>query len=78
MYLRALVIFLALTASAFAQQQPSDIDQVLALTKAQRNQFLDSFNNAAVKVDALTADLAKANARIKELEDKAKETKPNE
>lgn len=78
MYLRALVLLLAFTAPAFTQQQPKDIDSILALVRAQRNQFLDSFNDAAVKVDSLTNDLAKANARIKELEDKAKEVKPNE
>lgn len=78
MYLRTLILLLAFIAPVFAQQQPKEIDSILALTKAQRNQFLDSFNDAAVKVDTLTNDLARANARIKELEDKVKEVKPNE
>lgn len=56
--------------SALAQQQPSTCP-TLPLVQSQRNQFLDSFNEAAVKIDTLTAELAKANARIKELEPKS-------
>jgi hypothetical protein len=70
MYLRWLLVLLALSTPAFAQQQPAKDCPTLVLTQTQRNQFLDAFNDAAVKVDALTADLAKAQAKIKELESK--------
>lgn len=74
--MKALIAVLSLLAAtpALAQQQPSTCP-TLPLVQAQRNQFLDSFNEAAIKVDTLTAELAKANTRIKELEPKPEEKK---
>lgn len=54
-----------------------EIERQLELTKIQRNQFLDEFNKAAVKIDTMTEELTKANALIKELEAKV-EPKPEE
>lgn len=64
--------FLLTSTAALAQQQPdaATLQRILASTQAQRNQFLDAFNAASARVDALTDDLARAQARIKELETK--------
>ena len=84
MYMRiicALLLLLLGNATVSIAQQGPDAAQsaaVLEMTRAQRNQFLDAFNAASAKINALTEDIAKANARIKELEIKAEPTKPND
>lgn len=71
------VAFFMLLTSAVAQQQPDSAlaPTILELTRAQRNQFLDAFNEASAKINALTEENGKAKMRIKELEAKAKEQK---
>jgi hypothetical protein len=75
----ALVALLASSSIAIAQQttpDPAIVQRVLETTKAQRNQFLDAFTAAAARVDALSEELTKANAKIKELEDKQNQASP--
>lgn len=75
--MKAIILSLLLVPSIAFAQQPTDSQRQLELTKIQRNQFLDEFNKAAVKIDTMTEELTKANARIKELEAKV-EPKPKE
>lgn len=80
--IRKVVLVAALFAitPAFAQQQPPAADpailqRVLATTQAQRNQLLDALNVSDARIAATAEDLAKAQARIKELEAKPAEPK---
>jgi hypothetical protein len=65
-----LTAILLMSMEAHAQQQPDPavLQRLLASTQAQRNQFLDALTAASVRVEVLTDDLTKAQARIKELE----------
>lgn len=76
MYLRSLLLLLALTTPAFAQQPDSIfLQKAITAVQTQRNLAMDTAAVAEAKVAQLTEDLAKAQARIKELEDKANEHK---
>lgn len=76
MYLRAFVLLVALTLPANAQQpDPVFLQRAIAAVQAQRNVAMDAAAVAEAKVAALTDDLAKAKARIKELEPKGEENK---
>lgn len=76
MYLRSLLLLLALTAPASAEQPDSVfLQKAITAVQTQRNLAMDTAAVAEAKVAQLTEDLAKAQARIKELEDKANEHK---
>lgn len=63
------VAMLLLTSSAFAQQQdPEFLKRALVALQSQRNLAWDAAAGAEVKLIELREELAKANARIKELE----------
>lgn len=71
MYLRALLILLALSSVASAQQaDPAFLQRAITAVQMQRNLALDAQAVAEARVAALTEDLAKAQAHIKELESK--------
>lgn len=72
MYLRSLLLLLALGGPAFAQQpDPIFLQKAIAAVQTQRNLAMDTAAVAEAKVAQLTEELTKAQARIKELEDKA-------
>lgn len=74
------ILFLAslLSTPAFAQQpDPAVLQRAITVLQAQRNQALDSAASEAVRAEGLSDDLAKARARIKELEPKP-EQKPEQ
>lgn len=63
------VAMLLLTSSAFAQQQdPEFLKRALVALQSQRNLAWDTAAGVEVKLTELKEELAKANARIKELE----------
>jgi hypothetical protein len=69
-----------LSTPAFAQQSdPAFLNRAIAVLQAQRNQALDSVAAERARADGLSDDLAKAQARIRELEPKpeAKAPPPN-
>lgn len=72
--LRVFVLFSALLLSsvAFAQQQPDPafLQKAIAALQIQRNQALDAYVVDEAKIATLNEEIAKANARIKELEPK--------
>lgn len=69
MYLRIIFIWLALTASATAQQaDPAFLQRAITAVQTQRNLAMDAQAVAEAKLSALTEELTKAQARIKELE----------
>jgi hypothetical protein len=49
---------------------PAILQRVLATTQAQRNQLLDALNVSDARTAGLADELAKAQARVKELEPK--------
>lgn len=71
---RALILVLLLgMSSAAAQQQPADpafLQRAVTALQAQRNQALDAAAAHEARAAGLADDLAKAQARIKELEPK--------
>ena len=66
----AIAAALSLAAPAFAQQQPDPafLQRALGSMQAQRNQAMDALAVSEAKSAGLADDLAKAQARIKELE----------
>lgn len=71
--MKRLALLLALLASpAFAQQQPDPalLQKVIGSMQAQRNQAQDTAAVAEARAAMLSDELAKAQARIKELEPK--------
>jgi TolA-binding protein len=73
-----LLLFLTWTASVFAQQQQSDtvaVQRMLAILQNQRNQVMDVAASHEARATALADELAKAQARIKELEARPAEPK---
>jgi hypothetical protein len=71
--MKRLAILLLLAASpAFAQQQPDAqfLQRAIVALQTQRNQALDAAAGAEARAAGLADDLAKAQARIKELEQK--------
>jgi hypothetical protein len=72
-----ILILLAAAGSARAQQpDPVYLQRLLAAVEVQRNNAWNSQAMAEAKVSELTEALAKANARIKEIEE-AKAEKPD-
>lgn len=66
------VLFLLLASPAFAQQAPDPafLQRALTALQTQRNVAMDSAAVAEAKLAAMADELAKAQARIKELEPK--------
>lgn len=74
--LGASLVLLASTASA--QQQapdPAFLQRALSVMQAQRNQAMDTAAVQQARADGLADELAKAQARVKELEPKPDEKK---
>lgn len=75
MIIRKILIAATLMAAvaAYAQQQPDPavMQRAMNVLQAQRNQAFDQAATAEVRAAGLADDLAKAQARIKELEPKA-------
>lgn len=78
--MKKLVLLLSITISTpvFAQQPPlppapTFLERAIASVQTQRNVALDAQAVAEAKLAILTEELAKANAKIKELEPKPKE-----
>lgn len=77
--MKRLAIVLALISTpAFAQQQPDPafMQRALAALQNQRNTAMDSAAAAEAKAAGLADDLAKANARITDLEKPKSEPAP--
>jgi len=74
MRLLAVAAALSLVSPAFAQQQPDPafLQRALASMQSQRNQAMDALAVSEAKSAGLADDLAKAQIRIKELDDKTK------
>lgn len=72
--MRYLAVALVLIATpALAQQQPADpvfMQRAIQALQAQRNQAQDAQAIETARATGLSDDLAKAQARVKELEDK--------
>jgi hypothetical protein len=70
--MKKLIVLLSLISSpAFAEQpDPAFMQRAIAALQNQRNQALDAAAAAAAKAEGLSEDLVKAQARIKELEEK--------
>lgn len=70
----AFLSVLAMPALAQQQQSPSDpalLQRMLSIALGDRAQLLNSLTETQARNQGLTEDLAKAQARIKELEPKA-------
>lgn len=74
---RILIALCLFATPAFAQQAPDPafLQRALAAVEQQRNQALNSQAVAEARAAGLTDDLAKANARIKEMETKIEKPK---
>lgn len=73
---RIAICLLLLTSPVFAQQQSSDpafLQAALASLQAQRNSAMDSAAALEAQLKIVAGDLAKANAKIKELEIKSEQ-----
>lgn len=69
MYLKAILLSLFISAPAFAQQPDAVfLQRAITAVQTQRNLAMDAQAVAEAKVATLTDELAKAQARIKELE----------
>mgnify|MGYP001562945755 CR=1 FL=1 len=71
-------LMLIISTSAFAQQQPLDpafLHRAISALQAQRNQSMDTAAVSEARAAGLADELAKAQARIKELEKKPEEKK---
>jgi hypothetical protein len=67
----AIVLGAMLVAPALAQQPDAGaLQKAIAVIQAQRNQAMDAAANCEVNASRATEALTKAEARIKELEDK--------
>lgn len=76
---RLIVAALLLSSPALAQQQPPDpafLQRALAAMQTQRNQAMDSAAVLEARLATTADDLAKANARIKEMEAKKQDPSP--
>jgi hypothetical protein len=70
----AMGVALLASAPAFSQQQPevATLQRAINILQMQRNQASDQTVAAELRASGLADDLAKAQARIKELEEKEK------
>lgn len=78
MYVRVLLFSLVMITSVAAQQQqpdPAFLQRAISAVQSQRNLAMDAAAVAEAKVAAVTAELDKAQARVKELEAKVEEKK---
>lgn len=78
--LRAVVITAAVLLLSPAHAQPADpafLQRVVPTLQAQRNQALDAAAAAEARVSAITEELGKAQARIRELEAATAAPKPD-
>lgn len=73
-----LIASLLVSTSAVAQQQPdpSFMQKAINQLSAQRNQALDALAGAETRLQIANEELTKAQARIKELEEKEKKPEP--
>lgn len=79
MYLRIPLLILLTTGPALAQQaDPAFLQRAITAIQAQRNLALDAQAVAEARVAMQTEELTKAQARIKELEDKATTERRNQ
>lgn len=69
---KIMIAAVLLASPAFAQQQPDPrfMQRAIAALQSQRNQALDAAAGAEARAAELADDLARAQARIKELEPK--------
>lgn len=76
----ALIFALSVPTAALAQQQPdlALLQQNLTMTRNDRNQVLDALTDALARNQIMVGDLAKAQARIRELEEKYEPAKPGD
>lgn len=71
-----LIMLLVLTNGAYAQQRDAAaLDRLLAAVENQRNQAMNQHALAEARIIELTGDMAKTQARIKELEEKLEKDK---
>jgi hypothetical protein len=72
MFKKIVLASFILATPAFAQQQPdaSFLQRAINTLQTQRNTALDAQAVAEARASGFTEELAKANAKIKELEDK--------
>lgn len=76
MYLKIILLLLLLSSTASAQQRDAaTLDRILAAVESQRNQALTQHALAEARIIELTGDMAKTQARIKELEEKLEKDK---
>jgi hypothetical protein len=66
----ALILISVATPAVAQQPDPVFLQHALASIQAQRNQAMDAAAVSDAKVATLTEDLARANAKLKELEPK--------
>lgn len=70
------LLLLLLSSAAVGQPSPAPdaatMQKVIAVLQAQRNQLADALTNAEVRVLALTEEVEKLKARVRELEDQKK------
>ena len=72
-----ITLFLLLTTPVFAQQaDPAFLQKAITAVQTQRNLAMDQAAVAQAKAAGLAEELAKAQARIKELEPKPEPDKP--
>lgn len=74
--IRAIVVFFTLLAPAVAQQPDAAfLQRAISAVQTQRNVAMDAAAVAEARVAAVTEELNKAQARVKELEAKIEEKK---
>lgn len=79
MYLRIVLLGLLVSGPALAQQaDPEFLQLAITAVQTQRNLALDAQAVAEARVAMQTKEIAKAQARIKELEDKANAERRNQ
>lgn len=74
---RLAILGLLFATPVFAQQpDPAFMQRAIPILQTQRNAALDQAVAEKARADGLADDVAKAQARIKELESKATDSKP--
>lgn len=78
MFKRVALLLVLSTAPAFAQApDPAFLQKAVNALQTQRNSAMDAQAVAEAKLQIVTDDLAKANAKIKELEEAAEKKAPD-